>query len=162
MKIKVEKDNILISDFSDIQVFSIAMKIESDGEKFYSSALAHATDDRMKRTFKRLAEDEKVHFNTFKALFDAEVRAKGKEPADIDYEEGLFSYMDSGIFSDKTSANSAKETVLDGEIAELKSILFYKEMLKNTANESAKKALAEIIDQEQMHLNILKSWEAVI
>jgi rubrerythrin len=52
--------------------------------------------------------------------------------------------------------------VLNAQIVELRSMLFYKEILKNTKNEGSGQALNEIIEQEQMHLNILKSWEAAV
>jgi rubrerythrin len=162
MKIRMQGENVVISDFDELEVLKIAMKIEKDGHSFYSSALEHTKDERMKRTFKRLAEDEQSHLNTFMALYEGELRKIGKQPADMDTEEDLFTYADSGIFAKSSKAGSIKEAVQDGEISELKSILFYKEMMNNTKSESARKALTEILDQEQMHFNILKSWEAAI
>lgn len=162
MKVKVGSNDILISDFDELEVLKIAMKIESDGEKFYSSMLNNTKDDRIKRTFKRLAEDEKSHFVTFKGLFEVELRKQGKDPSSFDTEEGIFTYMDSGIFMHGTLAKDLKDVVMSGEIVELRSILFYKEILKMTKNEGGKKALNEVIEQEQMHYNILKSWEAAL
>jgi rubrerythrin len=162
MDIKLGKDSIIISDFDEIEVLKIAMKIETDGEKYYKSAIKNTNDERMKRTFKRLAEDEGSHFETFKGLFQVELRSRGIDPDSVDSEEGLFTYMDSGIFNPETEANTIKDAVLNGEIVELRSILFYKELLKETKSEGAKKALSEILEQEQMHYNILKSWEAAV
>ena len=162
MKVKVGKDSIVISDFNETEVLKIAMKIEVDGERYYKSALALATDERMKRTFKRLAEDEQKHHEIFKGLFEVAMRSEGKDPAGADTEEGMFDYIESGIFGKEAEAKNVKDAVLTGEIVELRSILFYKELLKDTKHEGSKKALEEIIEQEQMHLNILKSWEAAV
>lgn len=162
MDIKIDKENIIINDFNELEVLKIAMKIEADGEKFYTSFLSKTKDERVKRTFKRLAEDEKSHYLTFKGLFEVELRKQGMDPSDVDTEEGLFDYMDSGIFIQGAEANSLKEVVMDGEIIELKSIAFYKKLLSETKNEGGKKALTEVLEQETMHYNILKSWEAAV
>jgi len=162
MEIKVGKDAIIINDFDEIEALKIAMKIENDGEKYYSSVIDKTTDERVKRTFRRLAEDERKHYEIFKGLFEVGLRAKSIDPGSVDSEEGLFDYMEAGIFSKDTGAKSVKEAVLNGEIVELRSILFYKELLKNTKNEGGKRALNDIIEEEQMHYNILKSWEAAV
>ena len=162
MEIKIGKEDIVISDFDELEVLKIAMKIELDGEKYYIGAEKKATNDRMKRTFKRLAEDEKMHYEKFKGLFEVAIRAKGKEPDSVDTEEGLFTYFDSGIFNKDAEPKTIKAAVLDGEIVELRSILFYERILENSSSDGNKQALTEIIDQEKMHLNILKSWEAAV
>ncbi|MFH1709836.1 MAG: ferritin family protein [bacterium] len=162
MEVKIGKENIVISDFDELEVLKIAMKIETDGEKYYKSVIGKSSDARVIRTFKRLAEDEHQHFEKFKGLFEVEMRNRGIDPDGADSEEGIFTYMDSGIFSKDVEAKSVKDAVLDAQIVELRSMLFYKEILKNTKKEGSKLALNEIIEQEQMHLNILKSWEAAV
>lgn len=162
MDIKIGKEDIIISGFDELEALKIAMKIETDGEKYYKSVLAKTSDERMKRTFKRLAEDEGTHFLKFKGLFEVELRRRGIDPASVDTEEGIFTYMDSGIFSKDAEAKTVRDAVLDAQIVELRSILFYNTILKNTKNEGSRQALNEIIEQERMHLNILKSWEAAV
>ena len=162
MDIKIGKEDIIISDFDELEVLKIAMKIEIDGEKYYKSVLGKSTDPRVIRTFKRLAEDERQHYEKFKGLFEVACRGKGIDPSSIDSEEGMFTYMDSGIFSKDAEAKSVRDAVLNAQIAELRSILFYKEILKDTKNDGSKQTLNEIIEQEQMHFNILKSWEAAV
>jgi rubrerythrin len=161
VEIKMQGENIVISDFDTVEVFKLAMKIEMDGHDFYTAAMEKATDERMKRTFKRLAEDELRHHELFKSFWEAEVRGRGIDPSSANTEENMFTYMKTGIFT-ISPAKSAKEAVLNGEHAEIRSILFYKEMLKNTTTDSGKKALSTIIEEEQMHYNILKSWEAAV
>lgn len=162
MDIKVGEKDILISGFDELEVLKIAMKIEKDGERFYKSVLDKTNDERVKRTFKRLAEDEGSHFEVFKGLFEVILRAKGLDPDSIDREEGLFTYMETGIFNKEEEARTVKDAVLAGEIVELRSILFYQNILKNSKNEGAGQALNEVIEQEKMHLNILKSWESAV
>ena len=162
MEIKIGKEDLIISDFDELEVLKIAMKIELDGEKFYTSVLNKTSDERVKRTFKRLAEDERAHYEKFKGLFEVELRNRGVEPDSVDSEEGLFTYVKTGIFSDNAEAKNVKDAVLSGEIVELRSILFYKELLKNSKSDGNKQMLNEILEQEQMHYNILKSWEAAV
>jgi rubrerythrin len=162
MDIRLGKDSIVIENFDELEVLKVAMKIEIDGGKYYRSVLGKSTDPRVIRTFKRLAEDEGQHYEKFKGIFEVACRGKGIDPASMDSEEGMFTYMDSGIFSKDAEAESVRDAVLNAQIVELRSILFYKEILKNTKNEGSKQALSEIIEQEQMHLNILKSWEAAV
>jgi rubrerythrin len=162
VEVKIGKDHIVISDFDELEVWKIAMKVEIDGEKYYKSVIGKSSDPRVIRTFKRLAEDERQHYEKFKGLFEVELRSRGIDPASTDSEEGIFTYMDSGIFSKDAEAKSVKDAVLNAQIVELRSMLFYKEILKNTKNEGSGQALSEIIEQEQMHLNILKSWEAAV
>jgi rubrerythrin len=162
LDIKIGKEDIIISDFDDLEVLKIAMKIEIDGEKYYASVLNKTSDERVKRTFKRLAEDERAHYEKFKGLFEVELRNRGIDPDSADSEEGLFTYVETGIFNENAEAKSVRDAVLNGEIVELRSILFYKELLKNTKAEGNKQMLNEIIEQEQMHFNILKSWEAAV
>jgi rubrerythrin len=162
LEIKIGKEDIIISDFDELEVLKIAMKIEADGQKYYASVLNKTADERVKRTFKRLAEDEGAHYEKFKGIFEVELRNRGIEPDSVDTEEGLFTYMKTGIFDDHAEAKSVKDAVLNGEIVELRSILFYKELLKSTKSEGNKQMLNEIIEQEQMHFNILKSWEAAV
>jgi rubrerythrin len=159
--IKMQGDDVIISDFDAVEALKIAIKIEKDGYEFYNSAMEMAKDERMKRTFKRLAEDELRHSDVFKSHLETELRDKGIDPSSVDAEENLFSYMKTGIF-DVKRAGTPKEAVIGGETVELRSISFYKEALKNTSTESGKKAFSTIIEEEQMHYNILKSWEAAV
>jgi rubrerythrin len=162
LDIKIGKENIIISDFDELEVLKIAMKIEADGEKYYKSVLNKTSDERVKRTFKRLAEDESSHYEKFKGMFEVELRGRSIDPDSIDSEEGLFTYFETGIFNVDAEAKSVKDAVLNGEIVELRSILFYKELLKISKAEGKRQMLNEIIEQEQMHFNILKSWEAAV
>jgi len=162
MELKIGKDSVIINDFDELEVYKIAMRIELDGEKFYKSVISLTDNPKIKRTFQRLAEDEQRHFETFNGLFQTELRARGIDPASMDREEGLFDYIDTGIFTKNTSAKSVKDAVMDGEIAELRSILFYKELLSNTKNDGGRRALSDMIEEENMHYNILKSWEGSV
>ena len=162
MDIKIGKEDIIISDFDELEVLKIAMKIEADGEKYYKSVLNKTSDERVKRTFKRLAEDEGAHHEKFKGMFEVELRSRSIDPDSVDGEEGLFTYFETGIFNVDAEAKSVKDAVLNGEIVELRSILFYKELLKKSKSEGKRQMLNEIIEQEQMHFNILKSWEAAV
>lgn len=162
MEVKVGEESVIISGFNDVEVFKIAMKIEKDGEKFYKSVLQKTKDARVIRTFNRLAEDEGKHYEMFKNMYESALKEKGIDPSSVDTEEDIFTYMETGIFSDHDVAKDLKDAVFSGEIVEIKSILFYKEIEKNLTVDSAKKAIKDVIEEEQMHLNILKSWEAAV
>ena len=46
MKIETTKDGVAISDFNDIEVLKIAMKIEKDGRKAYKDVAKKAKNEK--------------------------------------------------------------------------------------------------------------------
>lgn len=55
------------SDLSDTDVYEIAMKTEKQGFEMYSSVCNSSTDERLKRFFGFLAQEEQVHHNLLAA-----------------------------------------------------------------------------------------------
>jgi rubrerythrin len=162
MEIHVKGEEVVISGFDEIEVLKIAMKIEADGNIYYQHAYEKASDERMKRTFKRLAEDELKHLSIFKNLYESELKNRGIDPASVDSEEDLFTYIETGIFMKEKSPSSVKDAIISAGHAEIRTINFYKGMLKDSKIEPVKKVLAQLIEEEQMHYNIIKSWEAAV
>jgi len=164
MKIEVGKDNILISDFDDLEVYKIAMKIEKDGTRAYKDAAAKVDNERLKKTFLRLAEDEEGHLHTFSSLYVELLKARGVDPDDIDAEEGILDYIDTGLFKgteDLSRIKTIKDAIGIGIEVEMRTMLFYAEVYKKLENEKAKVRIKKVIDEEKMHYNILKSWEGI-
>ena len=55
-----------------MNVFEYAMKMEEDGRDYYLEHAEKISNPALKRVLVELAEDELKHYNTFKALRDAQ------------------------------------------------------------------------------------------
>ena len=164
MKIEMGKDNVIISDFDDVEVLKIAMKIEKDGVKAYNGIANEVDNERLKKTFVRLAEDEKEHLRLFNSLYERLLQGKGVNPDDVDVEEGLFDYMNSEIFKgieDLGKVSSVGDVIKLGIDVEMRTMLFYTEVYKQISDQKGKQMIKKVIDEEKMHYNILKSWESL-
>jgi rubrerythrin len=164
MKISGKGDNIIISDFNEAEALQLAMKLERDGIKYYSELSAKTKDPEVKKVFARLIAEEEKHFVRFKGLLEG----LGVE-ADPGYEEQPLDFIDSGVFGDimnteKTLSKikSDLDAVSLGEWAELNSINFYKAIHNNSNNDLGKKALKDIIRQEQEHLKAFVRYKDML
>ena len=63
-----------------MNVFEFAMKMEKDGEAFYREIAKKTNNAGLQKIFNTLADEEVVHYNTFKKLFE-------KTAAEADAEE---------------------------------------------------------------------------
>ena len=64
-----------------MNVFEYAMKMEEDGRDYYLEHAEKISNPALKRVLVELAEDELKHYNTFKALRDAQsAEYKESEP----------------------------------------------------------------------------------
>ncbi|MCF6149241.1 MAG: ferritin family protein [Candidatus Kuenenia sp.] len=51
---------------NDIEAVKLAIKLEEEGLKFYEKAANESTDEKEKKSFHFLAEEEKIHLNVLK------------------------------------------------------------------------------------------------
>lgn len=49
-------------DANDLKAYNVAMKMEKDGYDFYKECLEGATDDKVKKMFQFLIEEESMHY----------------------------------------------------------------------------------------------------
>lgn len=162
MNIKMLDDgSIQLGDFNALQAFKIARKLEKDGVTFYTKALSLIAKKEIQDVIKYLLESEKEHL----AFFESRISALQQEGEDGFEDDDVADYMDASVFPTVNVSDDSSEiysqlsrTLTFGYKCEEKSIAFYTALLKNTSDEEAKKALQEIIKEEEYHLESLKQF----
>lgn len=153
--------------FSMQEVIEMAITTERSGQAFYQTASKLARENKLRKLFQYLAEEEKKHLKTFQDLYNTlkekpEITPYNWEEAKL-YLEAL---VDSRFFAGPDKAiNLAKEAKDELEVIyaaiefEKDTLLFFYqilEMIKPQKHELVKK----IIEEEKRHiqrLSIVKS-----
>ena len=156
MKVNIDKTGkITIGDFSTVQAYKIAVKMERDGIVFYRGLLESVKDQEAKRELDFLIKEEEGHLNSFQELLS---KAKGEE-GDAFEEDDVVDYIKSRVFDAslkeaKLSQMEHRHTALEEAMnMERRSIVFYEACLSESKDEKAKPAFRAIIEEEKNHLN---------
>ncbi|MCM8778186.1 MAG: ferritin family protein [Candidatus Omnitrophica bacterium] len=157
MKIGEKNGNFIITDFSELEAYKIACKIETDGIDFYQRLLEKTSEERLKETLNFLLLEERKHLKIFE-----EAKFELRKRVDDSSDEDLLSSMDFGIFQPYQSIDELNQ-VLDnpqkafklGIIIEDKSIKFYTLCKEKVSAEEAKRELSKIIQEEYQHKKLL-------
>jgi len=166
MKLESAGKDIIISDFNEAEALRLAMKLESDGIRYYTELSKKAASEDVRKMLRRLADEEAKHLGKFKDWFE---KSNPGEEADRGDEEGPFDFIDSGVFGDiwkveetLAGVKSDKDAVTLGEWAELNSIKFYRAIYEKTSDESGRKILKGIIKEEQDHLKAFARYRELL
>ena len=155
--------------YSADEIVDIAVRIEENGQKFYSACAESTSDANLKKVFNHLADQEEKHKSTFEKLREKMADYK-LDSATYTDEVDLYikALADSQVFSPGTDVvRLAKET---GDVlsllslaigAEKDSILFYGEMLELT-EDAQRKTISAIVREEQSHVVELTSLKRAI
>lgn len=154
---------MVIRYLNDDEAFKVAINLEKDGLRFYTGAARNIKDEKTRRVFLKLAEDEKLHLELFKKLDEELPSGPAGRPKDIDDEVVAYlnSLVDTGVFKGVQKRLEELKSLEDvdalqiGIQAEKDSILFYQEAYKNSITPSGKKAFKRLIGEEKKHLIIL-------
>ncbi len=149
--------------FSGQEILEMAVRIEENGLKFYTTAGAAAESAELKELFDVLAGEEKTHIKVFGDLKDDTGR-NPQEGFDPYLEEGtlyLKAIADTEVFTDpERGANLAKQVTSEKDAIrvaidmEKDSLLFYYELQK-MIKEKDRPILEHLIDQEKDHVRKL-------
>ncbi|VAV85846.1 hypothetical protein MNBD_DELTA01-625 [hydrothermal vent metagenome] len=154
--------------YSAKEVLDMALRIEENGEFFYSMAAEAAKTDKIKELFKFLYAEEVKHTRCFKAL----IKDAGTEsaPSRLDpYLEEAYLYLnalaDSEVFTNADEgAEFAKKIGGEAEAidyaikAEKDALLFYYE-ISHFIREKDKSILDTIVREEKDHLQKLTNMK---
>ena len=142
--------------FDPSEIFLLAIRIEENGEKFYTTMSKKLEDPEVKELFQFLAAEETAH----RAFYETNLSEIEKIQPQTDYPEEYFRYLkayaDNIIFSQKTFEKKVNEIVdaasaIDFAIqAELDSILYYQE-IKKIVPENKHKKIDIIVEEERKH-----------
>jgi rubrerythrin len=155
VRAQISKDGcILLSDFSPVQAFKIAKKMEQDGIQFYKDLLETLKDEEARREIGFLIEQEQQHLDTFVRL----LKEQKEETADGFEEDDIIDYMNASVFEVSERKGIAgnmdhRHTALEEALnLERRSIVFYEACVRSAAGAASKKSFEKIIEEEQSHL----------
>jgi len=150
--------------FSGREILEMAIRIEENGERFYSDAASSAKKDKLREIFKHLAEEEKKHRNFFenlKKVVSEETSAGIFSPYLEEASLYIRAFADTEVFTKpnegKTFAKAAgdeKDALLYAIGMEKDALLFYYEFQKSI-REKDRDILDKIIKEEKEHLKKL-------
>ena len=146
--------------YSADELLEMALKIEEDGEKFYTFLSEKLEDDRKKELFSYLAGQEREHAETFKELSKGLV-----EETDPSFWEEASKYIrsivENKIFPSlekmkEKSKNMTLNQLLDFAISiEKETVIFYEELYDMVREKKSKEILSKIIREEVSHVRKL-------
>jgi len=135
-----------------MNIFEYAMKMETDGRKFYLDSAEKVESPELKKILLELADDEAKHYAIFKAMKDGgTVEYKEAEQTTIlktvkNVFEKLRDQKKELSFPDE-----AKAIWEEAQEVEKKSEEFYREKANEVGSDSQKHILNRIADEEHRH-----------
>jgi rubrerythrin len=159
MRIEEKEGKLVIVDFSEIEAYKIAAKIEKDGLAFYRH-LNDLLSPHVKTAMKFLIDEEQKHLQFFENCISG-LRSVSE---DLSEDNDLLESMDYGIFIDDNAladvakgARSPKKALALGVVMEERSIAFYRECKSRIASVKTQQTLESIIQEEERHRQILQT-----
>ena len=155
--------------FSLKEIIEIAVNVEENGEKFYRNLSKLVEKDKQKKIFEYLADQEVEHAKVFKKLGE-EFRADQEDYIQTDEVDAyLRNYIEGKVFPSldtmlKKVKGMSFEDIIDYAIQiEKDTIIFYTEILKLIKNETSRKMVNAIIEQEKKHvLDLMNLKENIV
>jgi len=154
--------------FAGSEILEIAIQIEKNGRDFYQTMGAQAKSVKAGDIFKFLAGEEEKHIKTFQKILDS---IEKYEPQGLDSDD-YYAYMNAlageNVFTKKDQGRELagkikndKEAIGLGIQAEKDSIVFY-EGIKKAVPDYDRRAIDEVIAQEQGHLRKLLDLKSAL
>lgn len=147
-------------------VFTMAVRIEENGEAFYSGAAAMTDAPKAKKLFEDLAQMEAGHIQAFRKLRS---QLSGSFPADAVWDpEGLAAgYLqataDTHIFTKEAAENRLKEVKTPVDVLaiaiqfEKDSVAFFLGMKEVLPDQTGKSEIDKLIQAEMEHISMLSA-----
>ncbi|MBN1755874.1 ferritin family protein [bacterium] len=150
------------------EVIETAVKIEKNGEEFYTMLREIADEDEVQEVFDFLANEEKKHIQIFEKMLEPLKKVEPQESYPGEYEGYLNSLAETHVFTrqdaGKIAAMEIQEPVEGIELAlkfEEDSIRFFEGLGKFVP--AADKAVVEaLVKEEQKHIEILNKMKKKI
>jgi rubrerythrin len=155
MRVALDKHGrITLSDFSAVQAYKAAIRMEIQGIEFYKALRDQVKTKDVCLEIDFLIQQERSHKEVFESLLALE-----KEVSDDTFEEDdIVAYLNSKVFDDTRQGASAqqmneRQTSLEEAMnMERRSIVFYEGCLAQTEDAKARAALEKIVAEEKKHL----------
>jgi len=141
-----------------IQGLRIALQTELNGIEFYKMAAQRTEDEKGKKVFQMLADDELKHFNAIQEQLKSLVGTNKWTNVDlnnISLFEGESPIFTDGL-KDRVKGKHFEVTALSiGAQLEANSIDFYREMKEQSTDPVAEEMFSQLQQWEETHLNAL-------
>lgn len=139
-----------------MNVFQFAMQMEKDGEAFFREIAAKTQNTGLRRIFTMLANEEVVHYNTFKKLYEKSP-VEAIESNALSKAKTIFAEMkESGNF-DITADTPQSEVYRKAMDAEKEAYTFYEKQAEETSDDREKHVLLTFGREERHHYQLLES-----
>lgn len=138
-----------------MNVFDYAMDMETDAQALYKKLAESTSRKGVKKIFLGLADDERHHFETFKALKE-KTSAAVPDTALLDEAKNVFSTL----LEEKEDLVDLEENLEAYRHAmklEAEAARFYKDIIDKETDEAVKVQLTKIIRQEHNHFRIVEN-----
>ncbi|MFZ5801254.1 MAG: hypothetical protein ACOY3D_07790 [Candidatus Omnitrophota bacterium] len=160
MKVEFGKDNIEIVDFSALEAYKIARKLEKDGIEFYRQLLEKNLSAEVSQATGFLLSEEKRHLK----LFEDKIFELREKTEDGFEEDALVDSVDTKVFAPFDTVTDLEKYLTDtrralklGVAIEKNSLVFYQALLNNLKGAQTKREIELIIKEENSHLAILEN-----
>lgn len=156
-----------MSLFEPSEIFQFAIRIEENGEKFYSQMSQKLENIKVKELFSFLADEEVKHKKTYEEMVSKIEKYEPFESYPGEYFEYLRAYANNIIFDEKklaekiSTVNDAISAIDFGINIEQDSILYYLEM-KNLVPENQRNTIDQIIEEERRHFVKLSEMKKIV
>jgi rubrerythrin len=158
--------NFANKSFSINEVIEIAVKIEEDGQAFYSRYALISPSEKIKKAFEFMAFEEQKHFNVFKEMLKIAGGPEKEKIYEGDNELYLKSISREAVFNNGDNTQDlilkAKDAFKALDIAielEKVSIEFY-QSIKQYIKGDGRDKINIIIDEENSHIDTINKLKA--
>lgn len=135
-----------------MNVFEQAMKMEMDGKAYYEEHAARTDNPQLKGILLELANDEKKHFEIFRAMRDGGAVNVGEAKQTVIFKQVKNIFEELKANDDKAAfPSSFRDVCINAREVEAKAEKFYREKMAETDDESYKEMLTMIADEEHRH-----------
>jgi len=155
MKVEYRGDEVVISDFSQLEAYKMARRLEMEGINFYNLLKSASRDPGTKAAIDALLAEEHKHLKFFEA--------KAEELAGPFEEDSVVDEVDTGVFSSlgepgylSVVVNDRVKAIELGVLFENRSASFFEACMASASDLSAKGAFSDVIKEERGHAESLK------
>lgn len=148
--------------FAAAEALAIAMQIEKNGQVFYNTVAAKATDLNVKELLQELAVQEQRHYQIFEKMADTVSGVASPSAPEYDeYQAYLQAALDNALFAGPDKALALAEQARDRQASLQAAIGFEKDTLlffydlRDMVSVADQKAIHGIIQEEKLHLRRL-------
>jgi rubrerythrin len=139
-----------------MNVFEFAMQMEKDGEAFYRQIASKTNNAGLQKIFTTLADEEVVHYKTFKKLFEKSA-ADIVESNVLGKAKNIFQEMKKTGGFDISAETPQIEAYKKAMDAEKEAFTFYEKKAEEATNPTEKNILQAFAREERRHYRLLEN-----